>query len=313
MKLLLTGASGFIGSHVARAAVQRGDAVRCLVRPGSDCSTLTGLSVEVMRGDVTDRDSLRRAAAGADAAIHCAAVTSEGAPDFAHSYRVNVMGTRNLVEACVEEEVGRLVLISTQSATLQNRGAYGRTKLEAERVVAASGLPYTILRPSTVYGPGARGLFAKLRHHVDRLPVVPMVGDGRQRLRPIYVGDLADAILKCCRSESTVGKSYDLGGLDGVSFADLIDGIAGLVGKKRAKVGLPVPLCLAGARLLTLVFKKPPLTVDNVVGLAQMEECDIAPAQSDFGFRPVSFAEGLERLRRAEMLAPRVGLQELAG
>jgi len=154
------------------------------------------------------------------------------------------------------------------------------------------------LRPGTVYGVGARGLFAKIQGYVARLPVIPMVGDGRQRFRPIYVGDLVTAILSCCESENTVGKTYALGGLDGVSFAEFIDGVGDTLGKKRLKLPLPVSLCFALARTLALVTRNPPLTVDNILGLTRMSECDIAPAQRDFGFRPVSFREGLARLRR---------------
>jgi len=104
--------------------------------------------------------------------------------------------------------------------------------------------------------------------------------------------------LGCCESEKTIGKTYDLGGLDGVGFGEFIDGVGEILGKKRAQVHLPVPLCLAVARALALVAKNPPLTVDNVLGLTQMSECDIGPAQDDFGFRPVSFREGLALLRR---------------
>jgi NADH dehydrogenase len=299
MNLLLTGASGFIGSHVARAAVGRGDRVRCLVRVGSDRSLLGGTDIEAAVGDLDDKDSLGRAAAGADAVVHCAATTSEGRPDFALSHRTNVLGTTNLVEACKENRVGRFVLLSTQSANPQNPSAYGRTKLEAERIVAASGLKFTILRPSTVYGPGARGLFAKMCDHVERLPVIPLVGNGRQRFRPIYVGDLVAAILACCESGKAVGRSYDLGGRDGVSFVEFLDGIAETLGKKRMTVPVPVPLCIVLARALALVLANPPLTVDNIRGLVQMSECDIAAARADLGFRPVGFKEGLALWRRA--------------
>jgi NADH dehydrogenase len=303
MNLLVTGASGFIGSHVAHAASRRGHAVRCLVRAGSDRSLLRGIAAEVVVGDLSDKDSLRHATRGRDVVVHCAATTSESAPDFDRSYQTNVVGTRNLVEACLENGVGRFILVSTQSANEQNRGAYGKTKLEAERVLAASGLGFTTLRPSTVYGPGARGLFAKIRGYVEKLPVIPMIGDGRQRFRPIYVGDVADAILSCGESPRTIGKTYDVGGLDGVSFAEFIDGVGEILGKKRIKLALPVPLCTAIARALALVAKNPPLTVDNIQGLTQMSECEIAPAQNDFGFRPLSFREGIALSRNGGVAA----------
>jgi nucleoside-diphosphate-sugar epimerase len=301
MRLLVTGASGFVGSHVARAASERGNYVRCLVRASSDLSPLRALAVDLVPGDVTDKDSVRTAAAGIDSVVHCAAATSETAPDPAVSHRINVLGTQNLVEACAENRLDRLVLLSSQSATASNASAYGRTKLEAERIAAASGLRFTILRPSTVYGPGARGLFAKMARYVSRLPLVPVIGNGRQRFRPIYVGDLVTAILRCLESKEAIGKTYDLGGLDGVSFEQFIDGVGEVLGRKRAKVRVPIPICLGLARTLALLAKNPPLTVDNIIGITQMSECDISKAQQDFGFQPVTFKDGLRLLRAQGM------------
>jgi len=301
MRLLVTGASGFVGSHVARAGSQRGDTVRCLVRASSNRGALRGLPVETVVGDLGDADSLERAVRGVDAVVHCAATTSETSPDWALSHRTNALGTANLLSACEHQAVRRFVLVSTQSANADNTSAYGTTKLEAERIVAAGRVAFTILRPSTVYGPGARGLFAKISHYVATLPVIPIIGDGRQRFRPICVGDLATAILDCLGSPQTVGKTYDLGGGDGVSFAEFIDGIGAALGKQRPKLRVPVALCLGLARGLQLVAKNPPLTVDNIIGMTQMRECDISRAQQDFGFRPLSFREGIEQLRRNGM------------
>ena len=271
--------------------------MRCLLRPSSDRSLIAGLPVETTVGDVTDRDAMRTVTPGVDAVVHCAATTSETSSDYAASHRTNAVGTKHLVEACEENGVARFVLISTQSANESNTSAYGRTKLEAERIVEASKLAYTILRPSTVYGPGARGLFAKIGRYVSTLPLVPVIGNGRQRFRPIYVGDVAQAILLCLESAATVRKKYDLGGLDGISFAEFIDGVGEALGKKRPQLRLPVPLCLGIARVLSFA-KNPPLTVDNIVGITQMSECDISKAQEDFGFLPLSFAEGIGILRR---------------
>jgi nucleoside-diphosphate-sugar epimerase len=298
MTLLVTGASGVLGSHVARAASRRGEAVRCLVRPGSDRSLLRDVRAAIVVGDVTDKDSLRAAVIGVDAVVHCAGTTSETSPDFSLSHRTNVLGTANVIEVCRENNVGRFVFVSSLSANEQNTSAYGETKLAAERLVVASGLRFTVLRPATVYGPGARGLFAKIGRYVARLPLIPVIGNGRQRFRPIYVGDVVAAILGCLESEQAVGKTYDLGGLDGVSFAQFIDGVGEVLGKRRVQVRVPVTLCLGLARMLALVARNPPLTVDNITGITQMSECDISRAQEDFGFRPVTFREGIGLLRR---------------
>lgn len=312
MKLLVTGASGFVGAHVARIASEQGCEVRGLVRPSSDRALLQGADVAVVVGDITEPASLPAAVAGVDAIVHCAATTSETSPDLAASRRTNVDGTRHLLDVAAAHDVSRFVFISSQSAMPANTGAYGTTKLEAERLVGGAGVAFTTLRPSTVYGLGARGLFAKIAGFVQRLPVIPIIGDGRQRFRPIYVDDVAAAILACLTSERTIGRTYDLGGLDGVSFAEFIDGIGDLYDRHPPKLRLPIPLCMALARISGLVLRHPPLTVDNIIGLTQMSECDIAAAQREFNFSPRRFRDGIEAMRQRRGAAGHGGREERA-
>jgi nucleoside-diphosphate-sugar epimerase len=310
MRWLITGASGFLGARLAQILAARGEAVRGLVRPTSDCAPLAGLAVELVVGDLTGAASLRPAVAGVDVVVHCAATTSETSPDLAASRRTNVVGTQHLLAAAAEQGVRRVIFISSQSATPENTGAYGMTKLEAERCVAASGLAFTTLRPSTIYGPGARGLFAKIARFVERLPVIPIIGSGRQRFRPIHVDDVAAAIIACAESARTIGRTYDLGGLDGISFADFIDGIGELLGRRPLTLRIPIPVCIALARALARVTSNPPLTIDNIVGIRQMRECDITAAQRDFGFSPRSFRAAIAEMRRSRLAHPAPGREE---
>lgn len=310
MQWLITGASGFLGSRLAQVLSARGDAVRCLLRPGSDRAVLEGTPVEVVIGDITDKASLAAAVAGVDAIVHCAATTSETSPDLDASRRTNVAGTQNLLETAAEQGVVRFIFISSQSAMPDNTGAYGMTKLEAERCVATSGLAFTTLRPSTIYGPGGRGLFAKIARFVERLPVVPIIGSGRQRFRPIHVDDVAAAVVACVATERTIGQTYDIGGLDGISFAELIDGIGVLLERRPVMLRIPIPVCIALARVLAMVTDNPPLTMDNIVGVRQMRECDIAAAQRDFGFRPRAFRDAIAAMRHERQAAAASGREE---
>lgn len=294
MQLLVTGISGFVGSHVARAARAQGHAVRGLVRATSSRALIDGLDVELVTGDLGDAAALRRAAEGVDAVVHCAATTSETAPDETLSRQTNIDGTAHLLAAC-PPGLRRFVFISSQSANPGNTSVYGRTKLAAERVVEEAAVPWTILRPSTIYGSGARGLFAKMCRLIAALPVVPVIGDGTQCFRPIHVDDVAAAVLACLEAPAVVGRRYDLGGADAVRFADFLDGIGTLVGRRPRLLRLPIPACLLAARVLGRVLANPPLTVDNVVGVMQMQPCDISAAERDFGFRPLPLRDGLAR------------------
>ncbi len=291
--ILITGASGFLGSHLSNYLVAKGRRVRCLVRPTSDLSALDVKRVEICYGDLRDPASLRAAVAPpVPCVVHCAATTSETRVDYAQSFQTNVEGTRHLLEACREQGVERFIMISTQSANEQNPSTYGQTKLAADLLVQQSGLAYTVLKPSTIYGPGSKGLFAKLARLLDTLPVVPVLGPGTQLIRPIYVFDLCEAILRCESSPETVGRTYDLGGRDLVSYEDFLRLILQARGKKKFFVHIPLPVCYLLAATFS-VLKNPPFTRDNVLGLNQNQVCDITPARTDFGFNPVGLREGL--------------------
>jgi NADH dehydrogenase len=292
--ILITGASGFLGRVLVRRAIAQGHSVRALVRrSGADLDLPADL---VYQGDVTDPGALAGAVEGIRVVIHAAATTSETAPDEALSRRTNVEGTRNLIQACRRAGVDRWVQISSLSANPANTSVYGRTKYAADEEVRRSGLRWTILQPGTIYGPGGRGLFAKIVRLTRSVPLfVPVLGSGKQTMRPIFVDDAADAALDCLGQESTFGKTYALGCRDAITFNDFIRGILRAQGKRKRLLHAPLWFCFPVARVLGLMLKNPPVTVDNLVGIKQMTAPDIGDAQRDFGYSPLTFAEGLER------------------
>jgi len=209
---------------------------------------------------------------------------------------VNVGGARNLVAECRASGCSRIVNISTQSAKIPRKGLYARTKSAADEVFHGSGLAVTTLLPSIVYGDETSGVFGTVLGFVQKLPVVPVLGDGRWISAPIYVGDVAEAILVCLESDKTVGQQYDLGGPEQLSFNDFIDRICAARHIRRPKLHVPFGLSLLAARIATRLLSKPPITVSNVLGSNQNTNIDIGPAQRDFGFRPMDFQSGLERV-----------------
>jgi NADH dehydrogenase len=292
--ILITGASGFLGRHLVKRARAQGRAVRALVRRPTPDLDLPADSI--YQGDVTDPSTLAGAVAGVEAVIHAAATTSETAPDEALSRKTNVEGTRNLIEACRAAGVTRWVQISSLSANPANTSVYGRTKFAADEEVRRSGLRWTILQPGTIYGPGGRGLFAKMVRMTKSLPlIVPVLGSGKQTMRPIFVDDAADAALACLSHEATVGQTYALGCRDAITFNDFLRGVLRAQGKRKLLLHVPFWFCFPAARVLGWVLKNPPVTVDNLVGLKQMKAPEITAAQNDFGFAPLTFADGLDR------------------
>lgn len=287
--ILVTGASGFLGSTVANLAASRELSVRALVRKNSDCSQLILAPEVLFIGDMQDHESLEHAVKGVDAVIHCAATTSATAPDPDLSQRVNVEGSRALVAACEKHHVRRYVQISSQSALAHNQSVYGRTKFQADEIVRASRLDWTILKPGLIYGPGKSGVFQKVVEFVDKFPVVPVLGSGQHEQRPVHVEDVAWAALECLKTDATIRKEYDLGGQSTLTFDEMIRAIMDGRGKRKPLAHLPLPLCMLLAKVLGTVMKNPPVTTDNVLGVRIAGHVDNTAAERDFGFNPKEF------------------------
>ena len=299
--ILITGASGFLGQRLVCLALDRGYAVRALVRK-TRADIVSGISGErpragrclIQHGDITDPSSLTAAVEGVEAVIHAAATTSETTPDEAVSRRTNVEGTRHLLAACRKAGGTRWIQISSLSANAANTSVYGRTKFAADEEVRGSGLRWTILQPGTLYGPGSRGLFAKIVRLTNALPLVPVLGPGTQPMRPLHVDDAAGAALACLNHEASVGHTYALGGAEVITFNDFLRGIVRAQRKRKPLVHVPFWVCFPAARVLSFFLKNPPLTVDNLLGLRQMTAPDITAAECDFRFVPRSFYQGLQ-------------------
>jgi NADH dehydrogenase len=201
-----------------------------------------------------------------------------------------------VIAACHHHQVGRIVNMSTQSAKIARRGIYGETKAQADDAFQSSGLAVVTLRASIVYGPDLLGVFGQLVDAVGKLPVVPVIGSGKWKSRPVHVRDLSDAVQAVLESPATVGQTYDLGGPDDVTFDQLIDAVAEQVGRSRPKVHVPYRLVLPAVRLAAAVLSSPPVTVSNVLGSNQNVEFDPLPLARDIGFAPIPLAEGLSEV-----------------
>jgi nucleoside-diphosphate-sugar epimerase len=285
---LVSGTAGFIGKDSVRRMIEHGWKVRAMSRrAGAPFDSTEGL--DLVRGDMRDEDSLRRAVAGCGAAVHLAAAKSDE-PD---SDDVNVRGAERLVEVCRAAGCDRIINISTQSAEIAQKGAYARTKSAAEKIFHSSGLQVTTLRPSVVYREEESGVFGTVLKFVRRLPVVPVLGDGRWLSAPVYVGDVSKAIIACIEDDRTIGKIYFIGGPECIDFDALIDRVGSAIGVRRRKVHIPFAISLWTARVLTALWQGCPITVSNVLGSNQNTDIDIGPARRDFGFKPISLDEGL--------------------
>jgi NADH dehydrogenase len=290
-KVLVTGASGFIGSALVPSLSAAGHVPRSLLRRSASDATAGG--AEVCIGDLTDPATLRTAAEGCEVVVHLGAATTSGriAPEVAH--RVNVEGARALIEACRAAGCSRAIVMSTQHVHLAAPGVYGKTKRAADALFLASGLAVTVLRPSLVYGRGTRGVFVRLARLVRRLPIVPILGPGSMRLRPLDLRDLVGLVVEILARSDLAGRTYDVGGPDELTYAEFVDAICAALGKKPRRVHLPLGVSFALAAVLERLLANPPLTTENVRGATVEAPCDLGPLLRDLRPRLTPLDVGL--------------------
>lgn len=252
MKVLVTGATGFVGGHLAEALRRRGDEVTALARSASKAAALAPLGVRVVPGDLHDRAALQRAAEGQDVVYHVAGVVA--ARSEADFMVANRDGTRNLVEALGQMGTGRLVLVSSMAAvgpTIKGRPlrgdeaprpvtAYGRSKLAAEQAVTASALPWTIVRPPMVYGPRDQEVLKVFR--LVRFGVAPVLGDGSQELSAVHGGDLAEGLIAAGTTGAAAGRAYYACHPEVFTGADMARAVGRAMGKSPAVIRIPATI-----------------------------------------------------------------------
>ena len=292
--VFLTGGSGFVGRAVLRTLRQEGYRVRCLLRPGAERRLPIREGVDVVPGEVTAPGAWGKALAGCDAVIHLVGIIREF-PGRGITYeRLHVQGTRHLLEAARAAGVGRHVQMSALGTRPGAVSGYHRTKWQAEEAVRASGLRWTIFRPSIIFGPEDE-FVNMLAGMIRRLPVVPVIGDGRYRLQPVAVENVADGFVRALSTEGAVGQTYDVAGPEPFEFNRLLDLIGEALGRRRVRK-LHQPLGLM--RPLVRVFQRVPffpLTLDQLTMLEEENVADPTLFARAFGITLTPFAEGIRR------------------
>jgi dihydroflavonol-4-reductase len=300
MRALVTGATGFVGSHLAEALRQRGDDVTALARSSAKAKPLTSLGVNVVAGDLHDLAALDRAVEGQDVVYHVAGlIAARNEADF---LRANGKGTENVVAAMQRAGVPRLVFVSSLAAAgPAQRGtplsgeeaprpvtAYGRSKLAAEQTVRASGLSWSIVRPPIVYGPRDREVLKVFR--LARLRIAPVFGDGSQELVAVHAEDLAGALMAAASSPATIGRTYTASHPEVFTSAQFGVAVAAAMGHSVKTVHIPQPvgraLLLVTEAAAKLARKSTILTSDKANEFFQPAWTgDPTPLTRDTGWR----------------------------
>ncbi len=303
-RILITGATGFIGSHLADALHARGHQLRCLVRKTSSRTWIKDLPIDYIEGDLFDHDALRRAVRDTDVVYHLAGLTkAKTKEEYA---RGNHLATKNLLDAVLEArpDLTRFVHVSTQAAVGPSTGGvpidestpfhpittYGVTKMEAEKecLRLMNRLPITITRPPAVYGPRDKDVFEFFAAMAKGLQ--PMIGFNNKQVSLIHVKDLVDGIIAAGEHPSAVGQTYFIASERYYDWKTVGMITAGIMGRSALRLRIPeagVYAIAAVSELYGLVSRKPVLlNFEKARDIVQDAwTCSIAKAQRELGFR----------------------------
>jgi nucleoside-diphosphate-sugar epimerase len=305
----ITGATGFVGGHLAEACRARGDAVSTIARPTSDTASLDRLGAKVHRGDLSDSDVVQRALEGAEVVVHCAAKVGDWGP--VEDYRaLNVHALRGLLEVCKGRSLRRFVHLSTlgvyaarhhygtnESEPLPARhiDGYTQTKVEAERLVLdfyrSYGVPAVVLRPGVIYGPRDRTVVPRLIELL-RAKHLPYLGGGKRALNCIYVGNRVDAIVLAVEQPKAVGQVYNLTDGEFVSKRRFIEALADGMGMERPTRSIPLWMARIAAWNMERAARRsgasqaPRLTQARLKLFGLNLDYSIDKAKRELGYRP---------------------------
>jgi uncharacterized protein YbjT (DUF2867 family) len=291
--ILVTGATGFVGPRIVHALRTEDRDVRALVRKPERAVTLKSWACRVFQGDVTDADSLRRAAEGCEAVVHLASIITGRRSAFEH---VMVEGTQNLVAAAKDAGVRRFVLMSALGVSEESRTLvpYYGAKWEMEKAVKESGLEHVIFRPSFIFGRDG-GVLPLFVRQVRLSPVTPVLGNGEQKLQPIWIDDVAAFFAASIDLPAAANRTFELGGPDRPTWNELYERIARVLDKERRSVHVPWTLARVGAAVVEHL-PGAPITRDQLTMLQAGDNVtDDAAARETFDIEPIGLDEQLRR------------------
>jgi NADH dehydrogenase len=311
MKVLVTGGTGFVGTHLVNRLLRGGHEVAVLARDPRKTRNRYNRPVETVRGNVLDAESLHAAAAGREALVHLVGIIHEqGGQTFDRMHRV---ATENAVAAAEGAGVRRYLHMSAMGASEDSPSEYGRTKAAGEKAVRASRLAWTIFRPSIIFGPGD-GFVSLLVPIVRKNPgFIPVIGPGTTRFQPVSIYDVARVFAEALEKPDTAGQSYEVGGTDVLTLDDVYREIAAAVGKPgKPLIHFPLWYGRLLARLFEALARRgileaPPLTRDQLKSLSRDNTGDVVPTMAAFPGEWRRFAPGIREYLSHGLHDPRHG------
>lgn len=289
MKIAITGATGFVGNAVLRRLLRRGHEVKALVRDPTRAGRIRNLgAVECIAGNLDELDAVRGLVVGTDAVIHLVGIIVEKGP--VTFQRVHVEGTASLVATARAAGVPRFVHMSALGAR-PDAGAteYHRTKSAGEDVVRGAGLAHVILRPALIAGAGNVPLAMMVRL-IRFAPAVPVIGDGRYLLQPVWIEDVAEAFAEAVERTDLSG-TFEIAGPEQLSWDRMLDELETALSVRRMRLHVPLPVVRVGALAGLVAPDLAPITSGQLQMLLEGNVTATNSISTAFGITPRSFAE----------------------
>lgn len=287
MKIFLTGGTGFVGRRFID--LYRGRfAITALAR--SDA--ILGEEVRIAGGDLLDRDTLFSSMKGCDAILHIGGATPNRAY-AAGSFDATTVGTRNLIAAARAEGIRRFIFVSSLCVLFPRKGAYARSKIEAEEAVIRSGLEWTLLRPDTIVGPGAKDLGRTLRFWKSAR-YIPIIGDGAYTSQPIYVDEVCDALAAALETPAAAGRAIPLAGKDLIPFNEFARRFCHALGNNLCRFAhIPKGFVYPLAGIASFVYPQWGLNPERVNIITEPHTVDLSLMRAVLRIEPRPFEEAV--------------------
>jgi NADH dehydrogenase len=303
MHVLLTGATGYVGSYVLRTLLRHGHTPRCLVRSRADALAVADDRIERAVGDVTDPASLAGAFDDCDAVVHLVGIIDESPTRGVTFERLHVDGTQHVVDAARDAGIDRFIHMSANGARPDDATDYQRTKWDAEQIVTDAGFDHwTIFRPALLFGrpdPGRPEFSSRLLQDLVRpFPILPVFGDGQYELQPVHVTEVAEAFVQALTTDAAHEQAYVAAGPDRLAYVEVLDRIAHGAGLSP-KTKVPVPLALARLGVYTAGrVGLLPISPAQFEMLVEGNTGDETAFYRDFNLSPVAYTpENLQYLQ----------------
>ena len=274
--ILLIGGTGKLGSRILEKLHLGGYEFKCFLRQYSE--EIDDMGVEITYGSLEYYEDALRVMKGIDIVISTPCINGEY--------------YENLIKACKESNIKQGIFISSTSIFTKLNAKSKVTKLKREKAIKESGIPYTIIRPTMIYGIKNDGNMCRLIKYLKKFPVMPIFGSGNYLMQPVLYDDLADAVIAAINNKAALNNEYNIAGLDEITYNQVVDTVAEALNKKILKVHLPYKLSLCLIKLFNKIIKNV-IRVEQVERLNENKNFSIQKAQSELGYRPKSFKCGI--------------------